>query len=470
MKSNQIWTMEGPVSGPSGHESEEDWIYLRSAFDRYLGVDKDGNVTGDSEEKSNTTKFRFMPQGDGQLALMAHNGFFFGGTGDHLSAKSHGPGASALAPTDKWTVHLAMHPQINLRNVRRNTYLHLTKDGAGANVNEEIPWGQDSMITFEFDSATGKYALRMCNNKYLCEDGSLSGERVAKALYTLVFSGTALSFRGEGGKYLAGVAAGRAECRQPKITKDELWLLEDSHPQVNLFNVAREESGRSAVSIRASTEVKANQEDVTDHEIFQMEINRETNKWSFRGNNKKYFSVSGTAVSCTATSKGDSEYFDVEWYGPQIALKACNDKYVMAKPNGQLVANGSDGSAPEARFIFDLINRPILVLRFPFGFVGIKGESKRLECNRSSYEVFVMTHEKGTYHLKSAAGQWWKQDSDGYFTVNGDSPMDFHLELLRHTHFAVRVPAAGNNYLKGEKNGTFKATGTAVDSSTLWEY
>jgi fascin 1/2 len=455
------------VKGPPGHEAEDDWIYLKSYLNRYLSVDNGGNVTGEAEEKSEQTKFKFMPQDDGRLALMAHNGFFFGGTGEHLSAKSHGPGATALAPTDLWTIHLAMHPQVNLRNVRRSTYLHLNASQDGANVKEPIPWGQDAMITMEFDYQSGKYALRLSNAKYLNENGKLTAERGGSALYTVVFLGTAVAFRGQGGKYLAGVADGRAECRQPKITKDELWMLEDSHPQATFTAVSK--ADRPMVSIRSSLEVTANQENVTDKEIFQLEINKDTQKWAIRATNGKYFTVSkGPTINADHETKGDDEFFDIEWYGPQVALKANNGKYVTVKRNGALAAAGDDGSVPEARFIFSLINRPILVIRGPYGFVGVKGESQRLECNRSTYDVFTMTNEKGVYHLKGANGKWWKQDSDGFFTTNGDSALDFHLELLRHTHFAIRAP--NGKYLRGEKNGTFKSSGSEVNSETLWEY
>ncbi|XP_062508148.1 fascin-like isoform X2 [Corticium candelabrum] len=469
MKPAQIWDMEGPVAGPPGHEAEDDWIYLRSYLNRYLGVDDGGNVSGDAEEKGEKNKFKFMPQDDGRLALMAHNGFFFGGTGEQLSAKSHGPGATALAPTDLWTIHLAMHPQVNLRNVRRSTYLHLTAGQDGANVKEAIPWGQDSMITLEFDYSSGKYALRMSNSKYLNENGKLSESRGPTALYTVVFLGTAVAFRGQGGKYLAGVADGRAECRQNKITKDELWKLEDSHPQATFVAVSKPD--RAVVSIRSTLEVTANQDrdDITDKEIFQLEINKSTNRWAIRGANGKYFTSSkGSVIHADSEAKGDTEFFDIEWYGPQVALKANNGKYLTVKRNGALVAAGEDGSAPEARFIFDLINRPILVLRGPYGFIGVKGESLRLECNRSSYDVFKVTHKDGVYHLQGANGKWWKQDSDGFFTTNGDAALDFHFKLLRHTHVSICAP--NGKLLKGEKNGSLTSSGTEVNQDTLWEY
>lgn len=307
----------------------------------------------------------------------------------------------------------------------------------------------------------------MSNSKYLNENGKLTADRGPGALFTVVFLGTSVAFRGQGGKYLAGVADGRAECRQPKITKDELWMLEDSHPQATLTSVSKPD--RALVSIRTGVEVTANQDEVTDKETFQLEINRETNRWAIRAASGKYFTSSkGSIIYADHEGKGDTEFFDIEWYGPQVTLKASNGKFVTVKRNGALAAAGEDSSAPEARFIFELINRPIVVLRGPYGFIGVKGESQRLDCNRSSYDVFSMTQSKGVYHLKGANGKWWKQDPDGFFTANGDSPLDFHLELVKHTHFCVRAP--NGKYLRGEKNGTLTSSGTEINQDTLWEY
>lgn len=56
-----------------------------------------------------------------------------------------------------------------------------------------------------------------------------------------------------------------------RIGLDELFALEDSHPQIKAIAV----NGRR-VSVRAGQEVTANQDDVTDAEFFQLEINPAT--------------------------------------------------------------------------------------------------------------------------------------------------------------------------------------------------
>ena len=68
--------------------------------------------------------------------------------------------------------------------------------------------------------------------------------------------------------YLTALGAkGTLKATKEKIGLDELFVLEDSHPQVKLLAV-----NNRRVSVRSGQEVSANQDDVTDAEFFQLEI------------------------------------------------------------------------------------------------------------------------------------------------------------------------------------------------------
>jgi fascin 1/2 len=72
--------------------------------------------------------------------------------------------------------------------------------------------------------------------------------------------------------YLTALGAkGTVKATKERIGLDELFVLEDSHPQVKL----KAWNGRR-VSVRAGVEVSANQDDHTDAEYFQLEINQAT--------------------------------------------------------------------------------------------------------------------------------------------------------------------------------------------------
>jgi len=72
--------------------------------------------------------------------------------------------------------------------------------------------------------------------------------------------------------YLTALGAkGTLKATKERIGLDELFVLEDSHPQLKLLA-----NNKRRVSVRAGQEVTANQDDVTDAELFQVEIDTTT--------------------------------------------------------------------------------------------------------------------------------------------------------------------------------------------------
>ena len=43
-------------------------------------------------------------------------------------------------------------------------------------VEENVPWGEDTLFTLEFREEANKYAIHTCTNMYLQKDGKLSPE------------------------------------------------------------------------------------------------------------------------------------------------------------------------------------------------------------------------------------------------------------------------------------------------------
>ena len=152
---------------------------------------------------------------------------------------------------------------------------------------------------------------------------------------------------------------------------------------------------------------------------------------------------------------------------PIIAIKASNGKYISIKPNGQMVARSAE-ITDSCKLIFEFINRPNLVLRGEHAFVGVKGSSGTLECNRSQYSVFRVVSNAGTYQIKDTNKKYFKIESDNSLSVNGDSPTDFFFEIHATSRMAIIAP--NGKYLKGQQNGGFAATGDSIGPNTLWEY
>ncbi|EMP25270.1 Fascin-2 [Chelonia mydas] len=391
LKKKQIWSLEQD-------EADSSVVFLRSHLGRYLAADKDGKVSCEAEKPGRDGRFAIATQSDGRWALQSQpHKRFFGGAEDRLSCF-----AQAVTEAELWTVHLAIHPQANLLSVSRRRYAHLSALEDEISTDSNIPWGVDALITLTFQSQ--RYCLRACDNRYLRSDGALVPEPGPRTGYTLEFKAGKLAFKDCDGKYLApmGPTGTLKAGRSSKPGKDELFDLEESHPQVcflasngRYVSVRQEqlpactddaeplpvlsraqpwqaerhsgyENAKEALQAGSfpsrswseqcpalgcrlsrvnvgyacpSVNISANQDEEMTHETFQMQIDRETKKCIFHSNaGSSWTLVSHGGIQVTATSVAANTMFDIEWRGRRGALKASNGKYICAKKNGQLAA------------------------------------------------------------------------------------------------------------------------------------
>ncbi|XP_072259290.1 fascin-2 [Pyxicephalus adspersus] len=414
LKKKQIWTLEQD-------EVDSSVIYLKSHhLGRYLSADKDGNVSCEAEKPEEGCRFTISAQSDGRWALQSDmHKRFFGGSEDKLSCF-----AQTITETELWAVHLAIHPQANLLSVSRRRYAHLSPQEDEISTDSNIPWGVHSLITLVYQDK--KYCLKTCDNRYLRNDGKLVKDPDNGTGYTLEFKAGKLAFKDCTGKYLTpmGPTGTLKAGRSSKPGKDELFDLEESHPQV-----------------------------------------------VFMASNKRYISIKqgkpNTLYSSHIPGSAPSTMFEIEWRGRKVALKACNGKYICTKKNGQLAAV-SDSVGEDEEFTLKLINRPILVLRGDLGFVCYHKTSNTLDANRSSYDVFQIIFNNGAYQIKGQGGKFWYTSSNGTVCTDGDMSEDFFFEFREYNRVAIK--GKNGKYLRGDQAGTLKADAESVNSATLWEY
>jgi fascin 1/2 len=173
-------------------------------------------------------------------------------------------------------------------------------------------------------------------------------------------------------------------------------------------------------------------------------------------------------IGADADKQSASTQFNIKWAGNQCQfVHTETGKYITVKPNGSIFASG-DGSEDNSRFEFTIINRPTLMLRGQYGFVGVKGASGRVECNRARGTVFTLECHNGAYRLKTPEGKYWTVDQDGV-AATASSPVDFYFEFSKRSKVLIKHAESGR-YLEGEQNGGFKATGSAENINTLWEF
>lgn len=461
LKKKQIWTLE-----PDSSNGVDSYIYLRSHLDKYLAVDSFGNVTCESEEKEPGSQFQISVSDDGTGRWALRNvvrGYFLGSSSDKLTC-------TAKVPTDAefWNVHLAARPQVNLRSVGRKRFAHLSENLDEIHVDANIPWGEDTLFTLEFRAdESGKYALHTCNNKYLSSGGKLVDECNKDCLFSAEYHSGQLALRDKTGAYLSPIGSKAIlKTRSNTVTKDELFSLEDSLPQASF--VASLNS--RYVSVKQGVDVTANQDEISDHETFQLEFDWNTKRWYIRTMQDRYWTLeTGGGIQANGDKRSSNALFDLIWQGDgSVAFRANNGRYVITKRSGHLYAT-ADNMDENCKYFFYLINRPILVLKSEQGFVGYKSANNpKLECNKATYETIqVERADKGIIYFKGQNGKYWHCDSEG-ITADSDTPEGFYLELREPTRLSIK--SVTGSYLSASKNGSFRLGESSFESATQWEY
>ncbi|KAK7861730.1 hypothetical protein R5R35_008703 [Gryllus longicercus] len=461
LKKKQVWTLE-----PSSASGSDSCIFLRSHLGKYLAVDSFGNVTCESEEKDPGSKFQISVADDNTGRWAFRNvtrGYYLGASADKLCCTAKVPGDAEF-----WHVHLAARPQVNLRSVGRKRFAHLSENLDEIHVDANIPWGEDTLFTLEFRADdSGKYALHTCNNKYLSREGKLVDECGPNCLFSAEYHAGQLALRDRSGAYLSPIGSKAVlKSRSTTVTKDELFSLEDSLPQASFVASLN----ARYVSVKQGVDVTANQDEISDHETFQLEFDGSTKRWYIRTMQDRYWTLeTGGGIQASSDKKSSNALFDLVWQdGGAVAFRANNGKYIATKRSGHLYAN-CDTVEDNAKYFFYLINRPILVLKCEQGFVGYKSASSpKLECNKATYETIqVERSEKGVVFFKGQNGKYWHVDGETV-TADSDTPEGFFLELREPTRICIK--SVGGEYLIANKNGNFRLGDTDYENATKWEY
>uniref|UniRef100_A0A3Q3EVL4 Fascin n=1 Tax=Labrus bergylta TaxID=56723 RepID=A0A3Q3EVL4_9LABR len=447
LKKKQTWTLE--QTGEDGSA-----VFLLTHLGRYLATDKDGNVTADSETRGKDCRFVITAHEDGRWSLQSEpHGRFLGGSEDRITCF-----AQTASPAEKWSVHLAVHPQVNLYSFARKRFAHLSAQGQEVSINRDVPWGVDSLVTLVYRDE--RYHLETCDNRFLRNDGSLSTKTDKDTGYMLEFRSGKVAFRDCSGRYLApaGPTGTMKSGKSTRVGKDELFGLERSHAQV-VLTAGNERN----VSTRQGMDLSANQDEEGDQEVFQLEMSREDRKCAFRTAAGKYWTLTANSgLQCTASNKSILNGLLIE------LVDVSNGKYVVAKKNGQLAAT-VDNTGDAEQFLMKLINRPLIVLRGEHGFIGTrKAGIATLDSNRASYDVFQLEFHNGAYSLKDSMGKYWCVGDDTAVVCGSSTPVQFLFEFCDLNKMAIR--ALGGKYLKGDHAGGLKASADSLDNATLWEY
>uniref|UniRef100_A0A1I8IXI9 Fascin domain-containing protein n=1 Tax=Macrostomum lignano TaxID=282301 RepID=A0A1I8IXI9_9PLAT len=218
-------------------------------------------------------------------------------------------------------------------------------------------------------------------------------------------------------------------------------------------------------------DLNANQTDIGDTETYQLEF--QAGRWRFRTRDDKFWRLSaiGTGISGNGEARDPSTLFEMQPLPRgRVSLRCSNGAYLAAKKLGALnAAAGGESSAgrrpaEEEQFRLVLLNRPVLVFRCGYGFIGVRGS--RLECNLATYDMFQLEHSANGYFIKSSDG-YWSILGDASISFRSSRPEEFVFEFCNRS--CVAILAQNGCYVRGEQNGTVRADSSAITDNCLWE-
>uniref|UniRef100_A0AAY5EJM5 Fascin n=1 Tax=Electrophorus electricus TaxID=8005 RepID=A0AAY5EJM5_ELEEL len=419
MKKKQVWTLD--KADETGDSSA---VFIRSHLGRYLATDKDGNVTADTEKPGADSRFLVIAHDDGRWSLQSEpHARYLGGTEDRIVCF-----AQSISPAEKWSVHLAVHPQVNIYSVARKRYAHLSVERNELAIDRDVPWGVNALLTLVY--LDRRYHLQTADNRFLASNGTLAVKPDTSTGFTLEFRA------GKSGK-------------SARLGKDELFVLEQSHGQVVLH--CKQPTGTCP-----RVDLSANQDEESDQEVFQMEMDRETKRCAFRSCSGKYWSLTPNgAVQCTASMN------------LRLPSRPVMGKYLAAKKNGQLAHLWILQVCEQEDFVLKLINRPLIVLRGEARLQSVAASKvpEPWTPTAASYDVFQLEHSSNAYN---SLGKYWTVEANGAVVSSSGAPVYFNFEFCDYNKVAIKT--LEGNYLKGDQAGVLKANAQGIANATLWEY
>uniref|UniRef100_A0A4W3I8G4 Fascin-like n=1 Tax=Callorhinchus milii TaxID=7868 RepID=A0A4W3I8G4_CALMI len=367
MKVKQIWTIEFLKDNSC-------LVHIRSSLRRYLASDNNGKVTCDQEAPSAYSNFVMITQADGKVSFQSdETKRYLGGAEDNITCF-----AQAVSESEKWVLHLAIHPNINLFSPGKKRYLRYDAASNVVRCDSELPWGPDCVMTLIFDFKEKKYGIRTSNGNLICCNGKLEPGPSSRSLYVLrVRSGLLCLSDGEG-RVLSSREGYVRSLKSDSPSKDELFSPDPSPGQVTIRSLLN----AKYISIRSGEEHR------------WPECGQPRHRVSTRARER----MSECMYVCLCTRDHPSwqeRACGGDWH--KANSKTSDGKFVTTKSNGQLaVAPG-----PAQEFILQLTNRPLLILQSDYGFVGFGPGTSRLDGNRCTHEASKLScDEDGYYQFK----------------------------------------------------------------------
>ncbi|XP_078393613.1 fascin-like, partial [Cetorhinus maximus] len=276
LKIKQIWTIEFL-------KENSPMVHIRSSLRRYLAGDNNGKITCDREVPNPYNKFVMITHPDGKVSFQSEETKrYLGGAEDNITCF-----AQAISESEKWVLHLAIHPNISMFNQGKKKYLRYDTSENAVQCDSELPWGQDCVMTLMFNFKEKKYSIRTSSGDLIAWNGKLEPCQSSRTLYIPEIRCGMICLKDNEGRFLTGRDSYIRTIKTDRPSLDEFFSPDPSPGQVTIRSILNSKY----VSLKPGADVCVHQSQVTDSEIFQIIINNTTRKACFRGISKDYLAV-----------------------------------------------------------------------------------------------------------------------------------------------------------------------------------
>jgi hypothetical protein len=209
--------------------------------------------------------------------------------------------------------------------------------------------------------------------------------------------------------------------------------------------------------------------------LLQLKYDGKKKKWVIETYDETFWTASKDGrIEANAKAVSDNTLFEILWLSNGMAsIKGSNGKRIVSKATGNLVANLPEEEEDEG-FQIRILNRPVIVFRCEFGFIGLKtaaGSNKdEYICTKAYPSVITLNQmEDGRYSLQSENKKYWciNLEAGGHPTIKANSavPVPFVLEF-RDTS-ALSIMAPNGLYMIYHKTGSFHAAAAELSPKCL---
>ncbi|XP_054420108.1 fascin-3 [Pteronotus mesoamericanus] len=435
-------------------------VRLRGLQGLYLLCEADGSLCYDRPRTSHHGCFllRFHRNGKWTLQCII-SGRYLESDGQDVFCNSR-----VLSAYHMWTPRPALHVHVILYSPLNHCYARADPTVGRVWVDAPVPCLGECGFLLHFQD--GCYHLETSTHCFLSHlDRLVSQPSTQTAFHMQVRPGGLVALSdGEGGMLYAQGPRLLLGLGSSPHRGEEWFILQRCPTWVSLR--ART---RKFLSVIYDVEVYAASEHLTSMSLFQFESDNESPALQLRSANGCYLAQRRhRAVLANGHPLESDTFFRMHWNCGRIILQSPNGRFLGIAPNSLLMASATI-PGPNEEFGIRLANRPFLILRGRYGYVGLSPERDLMQCNMDQPNcIHLLPCRQGIYHFQAQGGSFWSITSFGTFRPWGKFALNFCIELQGSNLLTVLAP--NGFYMRSDRSGTLLADSEYITKECIWEF